>query len=83
MKDTGIVRRVDDLGRIVIPKELRRTLDIKTDAPMEIFVNGEDVVIRKYHPATHSASDFENALILVCNEIGKDPVQYLRKVKSK
>lgn len=82
MKDTGIVRRVDDLGRIVIPKELRRTLDIKTDAPMEIFVDGEDVVIRKYHPNTNITSDYESALIMVCNETGKDPVEYLRKVKS-
>lgn len=49
MKPTGIIRRVDDLGRIVIPKEIRRTLGIKENEPMEIFVdkNGT-VVFKKY-----------------------------------
>lgn len=45
---TGIIRRVDDLGRIVIPKELRRRLEIKDGAPMEFFVDGKDIIIRKY-----------------------------------
>jgi transcriptional pleiotropic regulator of transition state genes len=51
MKNTGIVRRVDDLGRIVLPKELRRTMDIKEGDPMEIFVDGESIVLKKYVPA--------------------------------
>lgn len=50
MKATGIVRRVDDLGRVVIPKELRRTMEIKEGDPLEIFVQGESVVLRKYDP---------------------------------
>jgi transcriptional pleiotropic regulator of transition state genes len=48
MKATGIVRRVDDLGRVVIPKEIRRTLEVKEGDPLEIFVNGRDVILRKY-----------------------------------
>lgn len=48
MKSTGIIRRVDDLGRIVIPKETRRILGIKESDPMEIFIDGEDIIIRKY-----------------------------------
>ena len=49
MKATGIVRRIDDLGRIVIPKELRRTMSIKEGDPMEIFVDdGDSIVIKKY-----------------------------------
>lgn len=51
MKSTGVVRKVDDLGRIVIPKELRRTLDIKEKDPLEIYVDGEMIVLRKYQPA--------------------------------
>ena len=48
---TGIVRRIDDLGRVVIPKPIRRTLRIRIGEPMELFVNGEgDVVLRKYLP---------------------------------
>ena len=50
MKSTGIVRRVDDLGRIVIPKELRCTMDIAEGDPLEIFVDGENIVFRRYRP---------------------------------
>lgn len=42
MKSTGIVRKVDELGRIVIPKELRRTLNIEEGDPLEIFVDGKE-----------------------------------------
>ena len=50
MKAIGIVRKVDELGRIVIPKELRRTLNIEEGDPLEIFVDGEEVILRKYEP---------------------------------
>ncbi len=48
MKATGIVRRVDDLGRVVIPKELRRTLRIREGDPLEIFTSSEGITFRKY-----------------------------------
>nr|WP_275901429.1 AbrB/MazE/SpoVT family DNA-binding domain-containing protein [Cohnella algarum] len=50
MKATGIVRKIDELGRIVIPMELRRTLGIEEKDSLEIFVDGEKIVIRKYQP---------------------------------
>lgn len=50
MKSTGIVRKVDHLGRIVVPKEIRRTLKIHDKDPLEIFVEGDRVVLRKYQP---------------------------------
>lgn len=50
MKTTGIIRRIDDLGRIVIPKELRRSLRIKTGESLEIFVENEDIILKKYSP---------------------------------
>jgi len=51
MKATGIVRRIDDLGRVVIPKELRRTLRIREGDPLEIYVNREgEVILKKYSP---------------------------------
>jgi len=50
MKTTGIIRRIDDLGRIVIPKELRRTLRIKNGDSLEIFVDNEDIILKKYSP---------------------------------
>lgn len=48
MKATGIVRRIDDLGRVVIPKELRKAYDINEGDPLEIFVDKEGIIIRKY-----------------------------------
>jgi len=51
MKSTGIVRRVDDLGRVVLPIELRRTLDIAEKDSLEIYVDDEKIVLRKYEPA--------------------------------
>ncbi|MGG0386180.1 AbrB/MazE/SpoVT family DNA-binding domain-containing protein [Priestia endophytica] len=50
MKSTGIVRKIDELGRVVLPKELRRTLEIEKSDPVEIFVDGESVILRKYQP---------------------------------
>lgn len=50
MKATGIVRRVDDLGRVVIPKEIRRTCNIREGDPLEIFLQDGAVVFRKYNP---------------------------------
>ena len=51
MKATGIVRRIDDLGRIVIPKEIRRTLRIREGDPLEIFTDREGkVILKKYSP---------------------------------
>lgn len=51
MKSTGIVRKVDDLGRIVLPKELRQILNIETKDPLEIFVDNTSIVLQKYEPA--------------------------------
>ena len=48
MQNTGIVRRVDDLGRIVIPMELRRTLGIRVKDPISIYVEGERIILEKY-----------------------------------
>ena len=51
MKSTGIVRKIDDLGRMVIPIELRKTMNISKKDPMEIFVDGDKIILRKYEPA--------------------------------
>ncbi|MGC9934456.1 AbrB/MazE/SpoVT family DNA-binding domain-containing protein [Priestia aryabhattai] len=48
MKATGIVRKLDNLGRVVLPIELRRTLNIKKNDPVEIFVDNENIVLKKY-----------------------------------
>lgn len=51
MKSTGIVRKVDELGRIVLPIEMRRTLDIAERDALEIYVDGESIILKKYQPA--------------------------------
>lgn len=51
MKSTGIVRKVDELGRVVIPIELRRTMDIEEKDGLEIYVDNDRIILRKYEPA--------------------------------
>ena len=51
MKSTGVVRKVDRLGRVVIPIELRRNLDIEEKDALEIFIEGENIILKKYSPA--------------------------------
>ena len=51
MKSTGVVRKLDNLGRIVIPIELRKTMDIAVKDTLEIFTEGDQIILKKYHPA--------------------------------
>ena len=51
MKSTGVVRKVDELGRIVIPIELRRTMGIEEKDALEIYVDNEKIILKKYEPA--------------------------------
>ncbi|QXM06875.1 AbrB/MazE/SpoVT family DNA-binding domain-containing protein [Crassaminicella indica] len=51
MKSTGIVRKVDELGRVVLPIELRRTLNIKEKDALEIYVDKDQIILKKYEPA--------------------------------
>ena len=51
MKSTGIVRKVDELGRIVLPIEMRRTLDIAEKDSLEIYVDGSSIILKKYKPS--------------------------------
>ena len=51
MKATGIVRRIDELGRVVLPIELRRTMNLEVRDPVEIFMDGDAIILRKYEAA--------------------------------
>ena len=62
MKSTGIVRKVDELGRVVIPIELRRTLQIAEKDPLEIYVDGERIILKKYAPACIFCGNAENVM---------------------
>lgn len=73
MKATGIVRRIDDLGRVVIPKEIRRTLRIREGDPLEIFVDRDgEVILKKYSPISELgdfAKEYAEALYESLNHI--------------
>ena len=58
MKATGVVRRIDDLGRIVLPKELRRTMRIKEGESLEIYTDGTDRIILKKYSPVQNVNDF-------------------------
>lgn len=62
MKTTGIVRRIDELGRVVIPKELRRTMHIKEGEEMEVFVAPDDTLILKKYSAIKALGDFSQEI---------------------
>lgn len=57
MKSTGVVRQLDTLGRIVLPIELRRTMDIGVKDMIEIFVEDDQIILKKYHPSCIFCSD--------------------------
>ncbi|MEK3973681.1 AbrB/MazE/SpoVT family DNA-binding domain-containing protein [Psychrobacillus sp. FSL K6-1267] len=68
MKSTGIVRKVDELGRVVIPKELRRTLEIAEKDPLEIYVEEDQIILKKYQAknacaVTGEISDYNLTLL--------------------
>ncbi len=63
MKATGIVRRIDDLGRIVIPKELRTTLGIKDSDPLEFYMQGDGIVLVPYRPGCVFCGESTEAMV--------------------
>ncbi len=76
MKNIGIVRKLDPLGRIVLPKELRKTLKLEEKDPMEIFVEGDLVLLKKYEPACVFCGDAANVKNFrgknVCHKCAKE-----------
>ncbi|MBY0013125.1 AbrB/MazE/SpoVT family DNA-binding domain-containing protein [Paenibacillus typhae] len=77
MKATGIVRKVDELGRIVIPIELRRTMGIDIKDPLEIFVDGEKIILRKYEPTCIFSGSAENLINFRGKMVSKDVLDEL------
>ena len=80
MKATGIVRRIDELGRVVIPKDIRRTLRIKEGDPLEIFTDRDELMLKKYSPiatlekfskaTARSLNDLSGKLAVICDTDG-------------
>lgn len=84
MKSTGVVRKVDELGRIVIPIELRRTLGIDEKDAMEIYVDNEKIILKKYEPACifcGNASDVKHFRgKLVCKSCAMEMYEHAKAV---
>ena len=79
MKSTGIVRKVDELGRIVLPIELRRTLDIAERDSLEIYVDGPAIVLRKYQPACIFCDDAKNVVNYKGKNVCPDCIKALQQ----
>ncbi|MEZ0537071.1 AbrB/MazE/SpoVT family DNA-binding domain-containing protein [Caldicellulosiruptoraceae bacterium PP1] len=79
MKSTGVVRKVDELGRIVLPIELRRTLDIAEKDALEIFVDGDKIVLRKYEPACIFCGNAKDVIYYKGKNICKECFEEIKK----
>lgn len=82
MNVTGIIRRVDDLGRIVLPKEVRRKVGISEDTPMEIFTSDEGIVLKKYYPENELEGMTKNLMEAVedmCVDLGPKKTGDIRR----
>ncbi len=75
MKSTGIVRRVDELGRIVLPMELRKTLDIEPRDPLEIYMEGDTIVLKKYEPQCVFCGQAGNTKIFRTKNVCEDCIK--------
>ena len=79
MKSTGVVRKLDDLGRIVSPIELRRTMDIGLRDTLEIFVEDDKIILKKYHPACIFCNDARDVIYYKDKLICKRCLEELKK----
>jgi len=88
MKSTGIVRKIDNLGRIVIPKELRKTMNIKEKDPIEIYVgdNNKRVILEKYNPGCFYCGEaddtFEFKGMTICKSCAKELEDELHNINE-
>ncbi len=82
MKVTGIVRRVDELGRVVLPKELRKTYDIKEKDPIEIFVDEDKIILKKYEPACIFCDNASDVSVYKRKNICKECFEELKSQKA-
>jgi len=69
MKPTGIVRRMDDLGRIVMPKELRRTLHIRDGDPLELYISENSIILKRYTPQSDEIGDYAQNYAKTLSEV--------------
>ena len=74
MKSTGITRRIDDLGRIVIPKEIRKNLKIKENEVLEIFINNDEIILKKFSRFNDSEKVLSDYIKVINDMTGNDVI---------
>ncbi|MCI8342440.1 MAG: AbrB/MazE/SpoVT family DNA-binding domain-containing protein [Firmicutes bacterium] len=82
MKSTGIVRKVDELGRIVLPIELRRSLNIDTKDSLEIFVDDEKIILKKYEPADVFTGDMNDLIDYKGKKVSKKSILEMAEIAN-
>ena len=78
LKSTGIVRKIDELGRIVLPIEIRNNMDLKNKDGVEIFVDGDKVILKKYDPACTFCGNADNVIYFKGKLVCKDCIETLK-----
>ncbi len=79
MKSTGIVRRIDELGRVVLPIELRRTLNIDIKDSLEIYVDNSSIILKKYEPACIFCGDATEVVSFKGKNVCKNCLEEMKK----
>ncbi len=80
MRSTGIVRKLDELGRITLPVEIRRNFDIKEKDALEIFVDQERIVLKKYQPADIFSGEMEDLIDYYGKKVSKKSIREMAKL---
>lgn len=80
MKSTGIVRKLDELGRITLPIELRRTLGVGERDPLEIFVDEDKIILKKYEPTDIFNGNKEDLIDYCGKKVSKESIKQLAKL---
>ena len=79
MKSTGVVRRIDNLGRIVLPIEIRNTLGLKEKDPIEIFIDDDKIILSKYEPACTFCGDADDIVYFNGKRVCKSCLKKLKE----
>lgn len=80
MKSTGVVRKVDELGRIVLPKTLRETMNIQEKDSLEIFTDNNRIILQKYHPACEFCNNADNIIFFGEKRLCRDCIEQIKKL---